>query len=199
MADSSVDKLWLELKSWYSEHLPQALDALNPGATEQSIAEMDDELENIIGQGLPQELRNVYAQNDGQSNDEVVCGVLFGLEFLSLAEMKRVWRDWYDLAQSMPELAKEPGTSHPPSAILAEYINIHRIPFASDGSGNHLGIDLQPGLQGRIGQVINYGADEKRKFVVAPSFKSFLAWTLEQYRVENFHVITEQWGETPAY
>ncbi|NPC91257.1 hypothetical protein HOO54_03060 [Bacillus sp. WMMC1349] len=48
------------------------------------------------------------------------------------------------------------------------------IPISSDGSGNHIGIDLDPDKEGKVGQVINFGADEEVKYVIAYQLKDFL-------------------------
>ncbi len=78
------------------------------------------------------------------------------------------------------------GESYPQDAIKPIYINLRWIPFSHDGAGNHLGIDLDPGATGIIGQVINFGTDEKNKFVIAPSLTDFMAWMLVQYQSGNY-------------
>ena len=49
------------------------------------------------------------------------------------------------------------------------------IPLAHDGGGNHVGIDLDPPKGGARGQVINFGRNERIKFVLAPTWDAFLA------------------------
>ena len=48
--------------------------------------------------------------------------------------------------------------------------------MAEDWGGNHFGIDLSPGPDGRRGQVINFGRDEDLKVVMAPNLEAFIAW-----------------------
>ena len=83
MTQPSAAKLWEAIKVWYAEHLPEVLESLNPGVSEQALGEFEDELEREIGQRLPQSLRDVYLQNDGQDR-VTICGMFFGLPFLSL-------------------------------------------------------------------------------------------------------------------
>jgi cell wall assembly regulator SMI1 len=48
------------------------------------------------------------------------------------------------------------------------------IPIYEDRAGNALGIDLDPGPEGIVGQVINFGPDETFKHVLALSWGQFL-------------------------
>lgn len=197
MNQLSAVQLWDAIKAWYAEHLPEVYESLNPGASKHAITKFEAELKEEVGKGLPQGLRDVYLQNDGQ-NRTIVCGMFFGLEFLSLAELVRNWRGWRDIA-SNPFYAdmNEFSTSYPATAIQPEYATTGWVPFAHDGSGSHLGVDLAPGPAGQTGQVINFGSDENDKFVMAPSFEAFLAWQLKQLQGGNFRVKTENYDNGP--
>ena len=61
----------------------EALQTLNQGAQEGTLAEFDRELKQEIEEGFPSELRAIYLENDGQARG-VLCGMFFGLEFLTL-------------------------------------------------------------------------------------------------------------------
>jgi hypothetical protein len=54
---------------------------------------------------------------------------------------------------------------------------------------NHIGIDLDPGPCGVVGQVINFGRDQERKYVLARSWAHFLEDVAEELEAGNF-VIT---------
>ena len=183
--------LWETIKTWYAEHLPEVLGSLNPGVSESALAELEDELGREVGQRLPQSLRDIYLQNNGQQSG-ATGGMFFGLEFLSLEGVVTNWRDWKNIAgDSLYDNLSENSVSHPPEAIRAAYANAGWIPFAYDWSSNHIGIDLSPGPVGQVGQIINFGSDEDNKFVIAPSFETFLVWHLEQLRKGNFRIVTE--------
>ena len=59
-----------------------------------------------------------------------------------------------------------------------------RVPFITDYSGNFVGIDFDPGVNGVIGQVINYGGDEEKMYVFANTFKDFIEG-IESLKIEN--------------
>ena len=54
------------------------------------------------------------------------------------------------------------------------YANSSWVPFAADGAGNNIGIDFDPGPNGRSGQIISFGADEIEKLKIADSYPEFL-------------------------
>lgn len=64
--------------------------------------------------------------------------------------------------------------SIPPEAIQAVYAHAAWIPMVTDHAGNHIGVDLAPGINGVYGQVIIFGRDFDTKFVVAQSWGEFL-------------------------
>lgn len=70
-----------------------------------------------------------------------------------------------------------------------------RVPFIKDDSGNFIGFDFNPGKEGVIGQIINYGRDDYNMYVFAYTFKDFIDCTqkydykkdffLTDYLIEN--------------
>jgi len=85
-------------------------------------------------------------------------------------------------------------TSAKSGAVQALYANKYWIPFAYDYGGNHLGVDLDPGARGTLGQVINFGSDEDEKFVLASSVTIFLEWLIDQLESGNFVIREEDDG-----
>ena len=65
------------------------------------------------------------------------------------------------------------GTSTPENYIKKMYANPKWIPICGDGSGNHIGIDLDPDVNGKSGQIITFGTDESNKIVIAEDLNSF--------------------------
>ena len=71
---------------------------------------------------------------------------------------------------------KIPGAGWPVGAVDPAYINPRWIPLTRDGTGNHIGLDLDPWPRGRIGQIILFGRDEAVKVVLAELLGKFLEW-----------------------
>ena len=108
-------------------------------------ASMDDikAAEAEIGVQFPEKLRGLYLANDGD-NGEAVCGMMLGFHFLSLDILRMEWR--------------------------RSYAKTRWVPIGSDGGGNFIGVDLEPGGNG---QVINFGRDEQGRTVLAENLGAF--------------------------
>lgn len=185
-----INEQWLTLEHWLSQNLPEVLADLNPGCSSQDL----DELAHHLGCSLPEDFRAFYQRHNGQKGN--TTGIFCGLPYLSLEALYSEWSGWQEL---WVEFAREAemygeeslafeitGQSYPIHAIKPTYINLKWIPIAHDGGGNHLGIDLDPGAAGTIGQVINFGRDEKDKFVLATSLANWMAWMMTQYQQGNY-------------
>lgn len=178
---TSMDELWSALEDWLGQYLPEVLVDLNPGCSNQELTE----LERRLDCRLPEDVKAFYRRHDGQKGQ--ATGLFCGLPFLSAIALYDQWSAWRDLALEDEEIITEiESESYPDGAIKPVYINLKWIPLAHDGSGNHLGVDLDPDTTGIVGQVINFGADETRKFVLADTLTNFMAWMLAQYRAGNY-------------
>jgi len=188
-----MNETWRNLLAWYDERLPEVVASLRPGVDATALADFERALVQEIDRGLPDDLKALYLEHDGQDS-ATYSGLFFGLAFLPLAEARTVWEGLRDLAQGAPGLRFEPeGEVYPPNAIRPEYVNNGRVPFAHDWSGSYLAVDLLPGPEGQVGQVINF-ADGFDKYVVAPSLSAFLDWMLDQYRVGNYRISVTEVG-----
>ena len=74
------------------------------------------------------------------------------------------------------------GGAWPEGAVDPAYINPRWIPLTHDGSGNHIGLDMDPWPGGRVGQIILYGRDEDVKTVLAPSLGQLDRWSQSTVR-----------------
>lgn len=90
------------------------------------------------------------------------------LEFVVYSDGK------YEIERGMWDFDNEiPFSSTPEDAIKLKYFHFKWLPIFSDLSGNYLGIDLDPDMEGRKGQVINFGRDEEDMFVLADNLENF--------------------------
>lgn len=151
-------------------------DWLNPGATPEQLAQA----EAAVGMELPLGWRELYLEHNGEVQE---VGLFLGMPWLSLEELVSQWRAWEELR---PDYAEE-GTHYslPPGAIRELNINPGWIPLSHDGGGNYLGIDLNPGPEGILGQFINFGRDEELKFVIAFSAEELFRFLYEEIRSPN--------------
>lgn len=87
---------------------------------------------------------------------------------------------WLDNQESVPE-----------NAIQRVYAHPGWIPLISDFLGNNIGVDLSPGPKGRWGQVILFGREYDRKYVVAPSWAAFLMTFADDLENGNHYIFDE--------
>lgn len=176
-----IEKLTQSLVSWFQVHIPSIATDLNPGANDAAIAS----LEAKIGLPFPPELREFYQLHDGQKGE--APGFFYGLEFSPLNQVASQWQTWADIVQDDPSMPGSiPSISHPAGAIQEVYVDLAWVPVAHDFSGNHIGIDLNPGPRGQKGQIINYGPDENDKYVLANSLSDFLEWFYHELEAGNY-------------
>ncbi|EEB93367.1 hypothetical protein MPER_07985, partial [Moniliophthora perniciosa FA553] len=97
-------------------------------------------------------------------------GLFFGLTLLPLEEVLDEWRFWREVDEdpmtgANPQL-RQSMQSIPPGWIRKEYSQRGWIPLIADKAGNYVGVDLSPGDDGAIGQVIVFGRDFDTKVVM---------------------------------
>ena len=152
-----------------SAEYPELGDTLNYGILPQDLAN----IEMQFGFSLPQVIRESYLAVNGQEPESSAgCseGLFFGLHLLPLDEVLEEWRFWREVDDD-PNTGQHPRLrefmqSVPPGWIRKEYSQRGWIPLVSDKTGNYVGVDLNPGEGGSVGQVIIFGRDFDTKVVL---------------------------------
>lgn len=163
---TSMNDLWTKIKEYYEEEDPEGLDDLNPPASDDDIKA----LENGIGASLPKEFIDCLKIHNGQTG---YGGFLFGCyELFSCERILEEWLIWKDLLESgaFEEFQATPGTG-----VKDCWWSLGWIPFAGNGGGDHLCLDLTPGEQGRSGQILSFWHDDPSRAVIADSFSDWFA------------------------
>lgn len=162
---------WTRFERFLADHLPVLAADLAPPAAPADL----DALAEATGLDLQGALAPLYDRHDGQTSP--VPGLFFGLRFLPLAEAANEWSRWTGMIHDDPALLADIAvTSRPDGAVLPAYFSPAWMPFATDGAGNGLAVDLDPGSAGTAGQVVSFGADESVRRVLAPSAGAFIDW-----------------------
>jgi cell wall assembly regulator SMI1 len=181
--DEDIAPILARLDLWYAAHLPSDRYRFNPPASGTAI----EEAERDLGIAMPRAWRQLYRWHDGEEDDRF--GHVYGLPILPLDRVVAEWRSWREVLKDLHgNRYAVRGGSWPAGAVDPAYINLRRVPLTSDGSGNHIGLDLDPWPGGRVGQIILYGRDEDMKAVIAPSLGSFLGWVAELLESGNFRL-----------
>lgn len=126
-----------------------------------------------FGFALPPAVRESYLIVDGQEAESAAgCseGLFFGLTLLPLEDVLEEWRFWREVDDD-PTTGANPRLrdlmkSVPPGWVRKEYSQRGWIPLIADKAGNYIGVDLNPGEGGAIGQVIVFGREFDTKVVM---------------------------------
>lgn len=160
---------------WLAHHLPAALATFQEGARPEDIASLEERL----GIDLPEQTRAWFRWRNGQVQRPELRP-LFGYELLSMDEVFSAWIDWQTYADMNAEVGDD-CDSIPEGAIRELFTTEGWIPLARwPGSFNYIGVDLEPGPQGSVGQVITFGRDELQKVVGGRSLSDFLEFVLDE-------------------
>lgn len=126
-----------------------------------------------FGFALPKVVRESYLAVNGQEAESSAgCseGLFFGLALLPLEDVLEEWRFWREVDEDPLTGAniqlREQMMSIPTGWVRKEYSQRGWIPLVTDKAGNYIGIDLNPGEGGAVGQVIVFGRDFDTKVVL---------------------------------
>ncbi len=184
---------YARLERWLAMHRPAILANLLPPAHDKELRL----LETTIGASLPPSLVNLYRWRNGQL-DLGRGGVFYGLAFLNISDAIMEWETWNEVSEDLSEIdmgcLDESQSSVVPGVVKERYVNRLWIPFAHDWGGNHIGVDLDPGPNGRVGQVINFGRDEEAKFVLGQTVDEFIDRIATELEAGNFVIDEENDG-----
>ncbi|MEO1330314.1 MAG: SMI1/KNR4 family protein [Pseudomonadota bacterium] len=145
---------------------PEIRKGLPPGAAPERIAAA----EAAIGRALTPELKAFLARHDGSAETFVAPG----WRLLSADLIIATWPAWVDLYQNA---CVPGGYLFDPDADLRApdgpakgdlWMRLDWIPFAEDGTGDQLCIDLDPAPGGAVGQIVEFRHDDDARTVLAP-------------------------------
>lgn len=164
-----LSETWNRLRTWLAREYPELGDTLNYGILPQDLAQ----IEMAFGFALPSTVRESYLCVDGQEAESAAgCseGLFFGLTLLPLEDVLEEWRFWREVDEdpatgASPQL-QELMSSIPQGWVRKQYSSRGWIPLVADKAGNYLGVDMHPGEEGEVGQVIVFGRDFDTKVVM---------------------------------
>lgn len=148
------------------------LTQMQPGLLEKlrhpvSEAEIKD-AESRLGFSLPHDYANLLRIHNGQLQS---AHFLFGRhEFLSLARAMSEWSIWNDLLEEGDFDDRSPKSE---VGIQPVWWSQGWLPFAGNGGGDFLCLDMAPSVEGQSGQVIEIFHDAPERTLVARNFRDW--------------------------
>ena len=162
-----MEATWNKYKNWLASNFPEGIAALNAGATDEELVEV----ESVVGLKLSPDYRKWLAIHNGEHHDGPA--LLCSNEFLSTSRIIYEWKTMVEIAET--QIDDFTSESNPPDAIRPDWWNRSWIPISSDGSGNLECIDLAPGPAGTVGQIIDFDHETTDRTVLASSFREWVS------------------------
>ena len=162
-AKKAIETAWAAMETVLLERAPEALLPLRPAAASQAIHACVEEL----GMTLPQDYLAWLTLHDGEAETHEPGP--YGYRLTTLAESLRGWR-------MLTEVLGDENTG-PIEADLGVRSTVWSRgwwPFAENGAGDRLCLDLDPEQGGMLGQVIEFRQEDPHRRRVADGFASWL-------------------------
>lgn len=152
---------WERFDHWLAANHPDLLDDLQPAATGTQL----EALIQRLGFDLPVEFMDSLEVHNGQAGR---AGYLFDCyAFLSIAHLLMRWNTWNNLLEDGDF---DDRVARSTAGIQPVWWDPAWIPFATNGGGDYLCIDLHPAIGGTFGQVIEVLHDAPDRCLLAQTF-----------------------------
>jgi cell wall assembly regulator SMI1 len=179
---SSVAESWNRIERWLNAHAKPFAKSLSKGTD----VDQFQKLEDSIGIALPDVFKQSLSIHDGQKEDYgfIPDHGIGSFYFLRAKDILRDWKDWNAVLKAGDFDGKKAKSE---KGIASDWWNSGWIPFASNGGGDNLCIDLVPSKDGMVGQVILVRHDDALRRRLATSFDDWLrqlADTMEHGGIE---------------
>jgi cell wall assembly regulator SMI1 len=169
-ATDDMPALWKRLKKALDGDVRKSL---KKGTNDEKLAA----LEAKIGVQLPADFRASYLLVNGQDDGE--DGIFppedaldEGYNLYPLKGILGEWSSWVQLTESGEFNGRN---SSPDPGVRSDWWHRGWIPFATNGGGDSLCIDMAPADGGTVGQVISMSHESGDRPILAKSFAEFLA------------------------
>lgn len=169
-------------------YIPNILECLNGPAENREL----DELETRTGKRIPKDFKKLYLAHNGENNK--IFGVMAGFRWMNIESIVSNWQvlqhSAYDIISAKNELIQD-----------GEFKK-GWIPFAEDGGGSFLAMDLEPGSNGTYGQIITIDHDSSYSYVISESMQLFLEFIDNNFKNGNLNtqedgdVILIEWPQS---
>lgn len=142
---SEINAIWEHIEAWYASQ--KAAHLLHPGASAEAIASAEKQL----GVPLPLQLRQSLQRHDGTAEGGWRYGTLLGVESIQAEE--KIWRELLDNGTFSANADHD--ASEGDASIQKGWWVRGWIPLDADGAGNGNVVDIVPGPNGVVGQIID--------------------------------------------
>lgn len=155
---------WNRLENHLRLQSPELSSALNPPATDEKIHQLRENQDTRP----PDDLIEILRIHDGQRGDR--APIFNGYRFSSIRE---IFSDWSTMNDLLDGGDFDGAIPKPSPEVSDAWWNRQWIPFANNGAGDLLCLDMCPSDAGTVGQVIEYFHDAPNRKKIAGNLQDF--------------------------
>jgi cell wall assembly regulator SMI1 len=175
---TTIEK-WNKIIQWQQANVKGRSWAYNPPASSENLLK----IERLLGEKLPQNYLDLYHLADGQKDDGgnwMLLGAMFFETSRTIQSLEFANENAITYPTEQNDFGESSFTSTPEGAIKKKYYHVKWLPvFASNGQSDYIGIDFDPDVNGKKGQIITFGRDTTEMCVIADDLDSFFDLILE--------------------
>ncbi|MBN1919825.1 MAG: SMI1/KNR4 family protein [Anaerolineae bacterium] len=157
----------------------------NPGARGNEIAAAEAKL----GLVFPADLREYLLLANGERWNS--AGFVGNWQLL---ELKFIVNEAQFMRKMVEEGAFGDNTNDATPTIKGLWWNPQWIPIVTSGSGHFFCVDLDPGPEGTVGQIIFFLHDDGGRYLVAPGLRAWFARLAEDFERGLYEIVTDEDG-----
>jgi len=160
---TDIRMIWQDIEQWLAEHATDRAGELRPGADDAAI----EALAAMIAIPIPADYVASLRCHDGQVD-------LTDYTYLSIGQACSTWaglKAQDEAGNFAGRRVDDPGAAR----IQPRWWSAAWLPFAKDGGGNLLCVDLAPGPRGKSGQVLRFERSMGPGYAGWGSFRDWLA------------------------
>jgi cell wall assembly regulator SMI1 len=169
---------WKKIESWLAENDNRLKKTLKKAATDAKI----NKLEAKLGHKLPADFKQSWKIHNGQkyAEGDLVPPTESGEAGYFLLALDNIWDEWKSWKAHIEAGQFADLEGGPDKGIRSDWWHPGWVPFASNGGGDLLCIDLAPDKGGTVGQVITMNHESPDRTLLAKSFGEWLAVLAEE-------------------
>jgi cell wall assembly regulator SMI1 len=184
----SIAESWKAYTAFLKQEAPEALKYIRPLKSDEELKKLVALVKESTGKQFPADLIALWKLTDGLEASSNHPGMFDHLDFLTvhwsydayLSNLDMMDDDWADSDSKVGQGMQGKKWWEP-----------WWIPFTSNGGGDSMCVDINPGSGGKAGQVIAWYHDASDRRVVAPSVAAYFA--LSVHRLMYLHGHKKDW------
>jgi cell wall assembly regulator SMI1 len=161
----TVDASWERIERWLADNAPHVAASLRPGATAETLAELDR-----FGLALPAGFVAAWSRHDGQEEQSFFR---HGYALLPVSQIAHWWDSWRNPTEEHRAIfvAADARVEAGPG-VAQRWYHPDWMPIAKTDYGSYICVDLAPEPGGVVGQIVYVYYEEPERYASERSIEA---------------------------